>query len=58
MATTWWILELMACDTSITRHNGQALARSSVTDDDVAPPMQSGIDMSAESLGLTTLQIY
>lgn len=40
---------------SITRHSGEAMARSSITGDNVPLYIQSGIDMSVESLGLTTM---
>lgn len=40
---------------SITRHSGEAMARSSITGDNVPLRIQSGIDMSVESLGLTTM---
>ena len=40
---------------SITRHSGEAMARSSITGDNVPLRIQSGIEMSVESLGLTTM---
>lgn len=39
-------------------HCGQAVAVSSITDDNVPPRIQSRIDMSANPLGLTTTAVY
>ena len=40
---------------SITRHSGQATTRSSIMGDNVPPCIQSRIDMSVESLGMTPM---
>lgn len=42
------------CHESITKHCGQAMARSSISSDNVRPCIQLGTDTSTKSLGLTT----